>query len=144
MLAEVDKPRLGRPPAPGTIPSKAPRRGWLAQRVGEQIRAHRKLQRLTLKDVAGRLGTSPQTVQRLEAATMTLSVDWIERISEALGLEDGTELFGAADSVLGKATARAIKAELELAALRGAVGKALALVNETVPDKTGAGNENAG
>jgi transcriptional regulator with XRE-family HTH domain len=51
-----------------------------------RIRELRKRRGLTLKDLALRIGTTPQTVQRLETANMTVSTDWLERISAALGV----------------------------------------------------------
>ncbi|VAW13615.1 hypothetical protein MNBD_ALPHA09-1771 [hydrothermal vent metagenome] len=39
---------------------------------------------LTLRDLADRIGTTPQTVQRLETANMTVSTDWLEKIAQAL------------------------------------------------------------
>jgi transcriptional regulator with XRE-family HTH domain len=51
-----------------------------------RIRDLRKRRGLTLKELADRIGTTPQTVQRLETANMTVSTDWLERISDALGV----------------------------------------------------------
>ena len=48
------------------------------------IRQIRKRRGLTLKELASRIGTTPQTVQRLETANMTVSTDWLERIAQAL------------------------------------------------------------
>ena len=39
---------------------------------------------MTLRDLADRIGTTPQTVQRLETANMTVSTDWLEKIAQAL------------------------------------------------------------
>lgn len=64
----------------------------LPQRIGAGIRSARKRKKLTLSEVATRCGTTPQTVQRLETANMTLSVEWIERLCGALDV-DPAELF---------------------------------------------------
>jgi transcriptional regulator with XRE-family HTH domain len=58
----------------------------LRHQVGSRIREFRKDQGLTLEQVGLEAGTSGQTIQRLEAGTMTLSVDWLQRISETLGI----------------------------------------------------------
>lgn len=49
-----------------------------------RIRELRKARKLTLKDLAARVGTTPQTIQRLETANMTVSTDWLERLAAAL------------------------------------------------------------
>jgi len=41
---------------------------------------------MTLKDLAETIGTTPQTVSRLETEVMTLSTDWLERLATALGV----------------------------------------------------------
>jgi transcriptional regulator with XRE-family HTH domain len=50
------------------------------------IRQIRKLRGLTLQELADKVGTTPQTIQRLETNNMTISLDWLERIGQALGL----------------------------------------------------------
>jgi len=52
-----------------------------------RIREFRKLRGLTLKELAERISTTPQTVQRLETANMTVSTDWLEKIAGALNIE---------------------------------------------------------
>lgn len=52
-----------------------------------RIREFRKLRGLTLKELAERVSTTPQTVQRLETANMTVSTDWLEKIAGALNIE---------------------------------------------------------
>lgn len=59
----------------------------LASQLGKRFRQARKGRRLTLKVVAEKCATTPQTVQRLEAATMSLSADWIERLCHVLEIE---------------------------------------------------------
>ena len=96
--------------------STAPRRD-LAQHVGAQIRRRRKVRGWKLRDLAARMRTTPQTVQRLEAAKITMSMDWLDRIADALDVEPW-QLLGV-DGVLGRANDRATKAEMELTELRG-------------------------
>ena len=51
-----------------------------------RIRHYRRQRRMTLKDLAESIGTTPQTVSRLETEVMTLSTDWLERLARALGV----------------------------------------------------------
>ncbi|NCP12210.1 MAG: helix-turn-helix transcriptional regulator [Sphingomonadales bacterium] len=55
------------------------------------IRTVRKARRMTLDDVARRCDppTTPQTIGRLETGTRTLSLDWLTRIADALGVSPG-------------------------------------------------------
>src|SRR5438045_1441907 len=54
-----------------------------------RIREVRRARGLTLDDVARRCRprTTPQTIGRLETGTRTVSVGWLNRIAEALGVE---------------------------------------------------------
>ena len=54
-----------------------------------RIREVRRARRLTLDEVARRCvpPTTPQTIGRLETGTRTVSVGWLNRIAEALGVE---------------------------------------------------------
>ena len=54
-----------------------------------RIREVRRATKLTLQDVADRCDppTTPQTIGRLETGTRTVSVGWLNRIAEALGVE---------------------------------------------------------
>jgi transcriptional regulator with XRE-family HTH domain len=47
----------------------------------------RKLSGLTLKDLADAMGTTPQTVQRLETGSMTVSTDWLFRFAQVLRVQ---------------------------------------------------------
>lgn len=87
----------------------------LASQVGARIRAIRKQRGMTLKQVAEKLGTTPQTVQRLEADTMTLSIDWLERICAALQVKP-YELFQ--DDSIAKAIEARMAAEARLYTLQ--------------------------
>lgn len=49
-----------------------------------RIREIRKAKGLTLQEVADRIGTTAQTVGRLETGMRTLSINWVNRIAEAL------------------------------------------------------------
>ncbi len=57
--------------------------------IHSRIREIRKEQGLTLQDVADRAGTTAQTIGRLETGTRTLSLNWVNRISRALGVDAG-------------------------------------------------------
>jgi transcriptional regulator with XRE-family HTH domain len=56
-----------------------------------RIREVRRARKLTLQDVADRCDppTTPQTIGRLETGTRTVSVGWLNRIANALGVEAG-------------------------------------------------------
>src|ERR1700751_1464846 len=77
-----------------------------------RIREVRRARGLTLDDVAQRCDppTTPQTIGRLETGTRTVSVVWLTRIANALGVE-------AQDLVEGGDTA-----ELRVAAILGPGG----------------------
>jgi transcriptional regulator with XRE-family HTH domain len=59
-----------------------------------RIRHYRRQRHMTLKDLADSIGTTPQTVSRLETEVMTLSTDWLERLAQALGVH-ASELLDA-------------------------------------------------
>lgn len=79
-----------------------------------RIREVRRARGMTLDDVARRCSppTTPQTVGRLETGTRTVSVGWLNRIAQALGVE-------AQDLVEGGNSA-----ELKVAAVVGSAGAA--------------------
>ncbi|NNF79743.1 MAG: helix-turn-helix transcriptional regulator [Rhizobiales bacterium] len=52
-----------------------------------RIREFRKERRWTLQDLAKQVGTTAQTVQRLETENMTVSTDWLERFGEAFNID---------------------------------------------------------
>lgn len=68
-----------------------------------RIRDVRRAKKLTLQDVADRCDppTTPQTIGRLETGTRTVSLAWINRIADALGVEatDLVEFAGRDDDV---------------------------------------------
>ncbi|WP_342642891.1 helix-turn-helix domain-containing protein [Rhodoligotrophos ferricapiens] len=61
-----------------------------------RIRELRHRRGWTLKALADRLSTTPQTVQRLETGAVTLSTDWLERFARAFGVSPA-ELIGGGD-----------------------------------------------
>lgn len=52
-----------------------------------RIREFRKLRGMTLKELADKIKTTPQTVQRLETDNMTVSTCWLEKIARVLLVE---------------------------------------------------------
>jgi transcriptional regulator with XRE-family HTH domain len=62
--------------------------------MATHIRAIRKQRGLTLQQLADRVQTSPQTIQRLETGAMSVSVDWLQRIASALDLTPAQLLDG--------------------------------------------------
>ena len=52
-----------------------------------RLRELRKQHGLTLQELARRVGTTPQTVQRLETANISVSVDWLERFARAFSVD---------------------------------------------------------
>lgn len=61
----------------------------MTSKYGHQIRKYRKLRGLTLQSVAEQVGSTPQTISRLETGAMTLSLDWLERLSVVLAVPPG-------------------------------------------------------
>lgn len=51
-----------------------------------RIRKLRKTRGWTLQQLADQIGTTPQTVQRLETANMTVSMDWLEKFANAFNV----------------------------------------------------------
>lgn len=82
-------------------------KGRLNGQVGARARRLRKASRLTLKEIGLRMGTTPQTVQRLETGGMTMSLDWVEAFAAALGvpvllffIPSGTDAEGTAEDMI--------------------------------------------
>jgi transcriptional regulator with XRE-family HTH domain len=77
-----------------------------------RIREVRRARGLTLDDVARRCRppTTPQTIGRLETGTRTVSIGWLNRIAEAVGVE-AQDLVGGGDT-----------SELQVAAVVGPSG----------------------
>lgn len=74
-----------------TAPAKS-----LAIEVGAKLRAIRLAQGKKLTDIALAMGTSPQTVQRMETANMTMSLEWLEKFCAALHIAP-VDLFAPPD-----------------------------------------------
>ena len=55
--------------------------------VQSRIREIRREKGLTLQEIADRAGTTAQTIGRLETGMRTLSIKWVNRIAEALGVQ---------------------------------------------------------
>lgn len=62
-----------------------------------RTREFRKLRGMTLKELADKINTTPQTMQRLETDNMTISVSWIFQIARALAVEPA-DLLGTRSS----------------------------------------------
>ena len=54
--------------------------------MSTRIREFRKLRGMTLQHLAQKVGTTAQTIQRLETDNMTVSLDWLQRIAEVFGM----------------------------------------------------------
>lgn len=61
-----------------------------------RIRQFRRQRGLTLRELAETVGTTPQTISRLETEVMTLSTEWLERLATALNVHP-IELLEAPD-----------------------------------------------
>lgn len=60
--------------------------------IQSRIREIRRAKGLTLQQVADRVGTTAQTIGRLETGMRTLSIDWVRKIADGLGA-DPSELL---------------------------------------------------
>jgi transcriptional regulator with XRE-family HTH domain len=67
-----------------------------------RIREFRKAQGMTLKQLAYAIGTTPQTAQRLEVGTMTVSLEWLHAIAAALAVPPSKLLIDPEDDFAGK------------------------------------------
>lgn len=107
-----------------------------------RIREVRRARGLTLDDVARRCSppTTAQTIGRLETGTRTVSIGWLNRIANALGVaaqdlvqaEQGTELKVAA--VIGSGGAMAPRKEAIVVPPRAEEGQVAVLVSGSVGD----------
>ncbi len=99
-------------------PTPAASAGTLALQVGDRVRARRKQRGWTLLQLAQAIGTTPQTVQRLETANMTMSMEWAEKFCSALDC-DSDELFGRPSEIsMLRDVVRAMRREAEVLQLR--------------------------
>lgn len=55
--------------------------------IQTHIRDYRKARGMTLAQLAARIGTTPQTISRLETGDMTVSVEWLHKIGAVLEVE---------------------------------------------------------
>ena len=58
------------------------------------MRARRRSLEMTLKDVATATGSTAQTIQRIETGGMSITTEWIEKISRALRVAPATFFSG--------------------------------------------------
>jgi transcriptional regulator with XRE-family HTH domain len=58
-----------------------------------RIREFRKLRNMTLQQLAQKVGTTAQTIQRLETDNMTVSLDWLEKIAVVFGVPSAALLM---------------------------------------------------
>jgi len=73
-----------------------------------RLRELRKSHGWTLAQVAEKLGTTPQTISRLETNVMTVSTDWLQKFAVLFGVAPAdliSDQSGMAVSVIGAATA---------------------------------------
>jgi transcriptional regulator with XRE-family HTH domain len=108
-----------------------------------RIREVRRARGMTLDDVARACDppTTPQTIGRLETGTRTVSVGWLNRIAEALGVEASDLVEGAGDrsqlpvaAVLGPAGASAPRRTAIVVPPRSAEGQIAVTVSGGVGD----------
>jgi len=118
---------------PQRATNRGPGRHRLALDTAANVRAYRKLRGMTLLQIAGICGTTPQTIQRLETANMTMSLDWLQALADALKVEP-YQLVGG-QGALGKANDAAMKARTELAAVHGAIRTLTAMVTAIVQEQ---------
>jgi len=59
-----------------------------------RIRQFRRSRGWTLQQVADRIGTTAQTIQRLETANMTVSVEWLQRFADVFGIHPADLIAG--------------------------------------------------
>lgn len=64
----------------------------LAVRIPAILRKLRQQKGLKLSDIAKLCETTPQSIQRLETGGMSMSLEWLDKICKALGVED-MEIF---------------------------------------------------
>jgi transcriptional regulator with XRE-family HTH domain len=107
----------------------------LASQVGARIRMFRKQRVMTLKQLAYAIGTSPQTMSRLETDQMTLSMDWLEQICAALEIKP-SELFGDEGALAEAIEARRI-AETRLHVLRSGLERFHDTIKATYSEELG-------
>jgi transcriptional regulator with XRE-family HTH domain len=107
-----------------------------------RIREVRRARNMTLDDVARACEppTTPQTIGRLETGTRTVSIGWLNRIANALGVE-AQDLVGGGEAaelkvaaVLGAGGATAPRRSAIVVPPRGEAGQVALLVSDSVGD----------
>jgi transcriptional regulator with XRE-family HTH domain len=96
----------------------------LAERVPSDLRRLRHARNMTLQAVADKIGTTAQTVQRLETANMVMTLEWLDKLCWAYRI-DPAVLFEARSGL------RLAVSQFELEAEREALANHL----ETIADK---------
>ena len=81
-------------------PPTFPRGVAQLERLGQRLRAARIRRRLTLQDLAARVGISSQTLMKIERGNPTTSMATVLRILQVMNLEKDIDAL-AADDVLG-------------------------------------------
>ena len=108
-----------------------------------RIREVRRARGMTLDDVARACSpqTTPQTIGRLETGTRTVSIGWLNRIAEALGVEASDLVAGEGDkselpvvAVLGAGGATAPRRTAVVVPPRGRPGQMAMTVSASVGD----------
>ena len=87
-------------------------------RAMNRIRELRKLRKLSAYDLADKVGTRQPTIHRLETGKMKLTVEWMKRIADALGVSPQDLI---APTVLDQASDDVIRHEPEDSLLRAAI-----------------------
>lgn len=59
----------------------------LNKKVASNIRAHRKYQKLSQKDLAERVKTTRQHIGQIERVEKNISIEMLERIAKKLGIK---------------------------------------------------------
>lgn len=64
-----------------------PDENGLQRLIGHRLRNLRKRKGLTLENVASAVGSTPQTIQRLETNNMTINIEWLEKMCAVLDVQ---------------------------------------------------------
>jgi transcriptional regulator with XRE-family HTH domain len=75
----------------------------IRQRIGAELEAARLAKGLSLREVARRLGVSPQRIGRAERGSDALTIDLVARIAPVVGLQLAAQLHSSGDAVRDRA-----------------------------------------